>query len=78
MIVYRCACYLMISVPVNGGYTQWTSWGACPVTCGGSTHQRTRSCTQPIPLHGGLTCIQQNLGPATESEACGNALCPSK
>ena len=64
-----------MDISVDGGYTQWTSWSVCPVTCGGSTHTRTRSCTAPTPQNGGRTCIQQGLGVATENEACNTNIC---
>ena len=69
---------ILILVPVYGGYTKWSAWSKCPVTCGGGIHQRTRTCTQPEPKHGGLTCVQQNMGASSEGRPCGNAECPSR
>lgn len=57
---------------VNGSWSAWGSWDACTVTCGGGTQTRTRSCTDPIPEHGGLNCT----GSAEESAACGTVTCP--
>jgi len=52
--------------PVHGGYTLWTAWTVPdPVTW---TSTRYRTCTNPEPANGGLTCIQQNLGPAAETK----------
>ncbi|XP_078378120.1 properdin-like [Oculina patagonica] len=58
--------------PVDGGWSDWSAWGSCTVTCGGGTQTRTRTCTNPPPSNGGLPCS----GPATESQQCGTASCP--
>ena len=71
--------YTFLAAVVNGGYTQWSAWSVCPVTCGGSTHTRTRTCTNPVAVPPyGRDCLQQGLGPAAETEACGTVNCPSK
>ena len=60
---------------VDGGYTQWTSWTACGVTCGYSTQTRARTCTNPIPQYLGADCS----GDADESQQCyAGIMCPSK
>jgi hypothetical protein len=61
---------------VHGGYTQWTAWSTCTATCGGGSHTRTRSCTNPTPDVDGRSCIDQGLGPAFETESCNNNICP--
>ena len=46
--------------PVNGGFSDWVNSGVCSHTCGTEGLQRqVRTCTNPPPQHGGLTC-QQN------------------
>ena len=60
--------YLLLAV--DGGYTNWSEWEACSVTCGGGSQKRSRTCTNPSPSGGGQTCLQQNLGPAEETQAC--------
>jgi Thrombospondin type 1 domain. len=38
--------------PVNGGWSEFTPYGTCSATCGGTIKQR-RYCTNPEPLYGG-------------------------
>ena len=61
--------------PVPGGYTEWSQWEKCSVTCGGGVQSRYRTCTSPPPSDGGLTCIEQNLGPAEEIRQCNQQNC---
>ncbi|XP_057299773.1 coadhesin-like [Hydractinia symbiolongicarpus] len=53
---------------VNGGYTDWTEWTACSISCGKGTKSRDRECTNPKPFSGGSDC--NALGPAHESSEC--------
>ncbi|KAL9969288.1 hypothetical protein ACROYT_G021487 [Oculina patagonica] len=62
--------------PVPGGYTDWSEWGECSVTCGGGVQKRTRTCTNPPPSGGAPTCIEQDLGPAEEEQDCNTQDCP--
>ncbi|XP_067654313.1 SCO-spondin-like isoform X2 [Haliotis asinina] len=73
----------LVGCPVNGGVTQWTTWNsasvACPVTCGTSaqkTTERRRTCTNPIPVNGGVFCSETLLETRTESCGLTNA-CPT-
>jgi prepilin-type N-terminal cleavage/methylation domain-containing protein len=56
---------------VNGGWSDWSSWGSCSVSCGGGTQTRSRTCTNPAPANGGASCS----GSATESQSCNTAAC---
>ncbi|XP_060595944.1 microfibril-associated glycoprotein 4-like [Ruditapes philippinarum] len=56
---------------VNGGWTDWSKWGQCSVSCGVGLQSRTRSCTDPTPDNGGLHCIGQNL----KDQLCYKGLC---
>ncbi|XP_060579783.1 SCO-spondin-like, partial [Ruditapes philippinarum] len=58
--------------PVNGGWTQWTAWDDCSVTCAGGTQTRSRSCTNPLPQYGGAQCS----GSGSDSQQCNTENCP--
>ncbi|XP_048579836.1 uncharacterized protein LOC116619170 isoform X2 [Nematostella vectensis] len=60
--------------PIHGGYTSWTTFTTCSLTCGGGTSYRYRNCTSPIPRHGGSNCSV--LGPAYEENECNTVPCP--
>ena len=59
---------------VNGGYSKWSDFGKCSVSCGGGVQSRSRSCDNPKPAHGGKDCSK--LGPALESRSCNSHPCP--
>uniref|UniRef100_A0A1I8IRW6 Sema domain-containing protein n=1 Tax=Macrostomum lignano TaxID=282301 RepID=A0A1I8IRW6_9PLAT len=55
---------------VDGGWSAWDAWSSCP-TCRASrgrpdTRERTRTCSQPRPAHGGAPCE----GPPGQTEVC--------
>lgn len=51
---------------VDGGWSDWSSWGECSKSCGHGQETRTRTCTNPPPQHGGNYC----LGVGLESRKC--------
>ena len=59
------AC-LAHTCPVQGGWSTWSRWSYCNVTCGAGHRTRTRSCNNPKPQNGGLEC----LGEAEQVEEC--------
>ncbi|CAH3177156.1 unnamed protein product [Porites evermanni] len=62
---------------IDGGFTEWSEWSECSATCGGGTHQRSRTCTNPPPKNDGKPCSEQvNLGPPKETENCNTQDCP--
>ncbi|XP_050412065.1 coadhesin isoform X1 [Patella vulgata] len=69
-------CYKIC--PVNGGWSDYVETGrtACSATCGPGIQVRTlsRTCTNPSPAHGGLTC--QGDSTTTEEVDCNTRPCP--
>lgn len=61
-------------VLVDGGFSEWTSWDTCSVTCGTGTHTRTRDCNSPTPAYGGADCV----GDLLETESCNEGPCPGR
>lgn len=60
--------------PVDGGFGDWSLYGACSASCGGGKRRRTRSCDNPTPAYGGKNC--SSLGPSMETMACNTQKCP--
>ncbi|XP_062508274.1 SCO-spondin-like [Corticium candelabrum] len=58
--------------PVNGGWTWWSIWSSCSLTCEGGKQNRTRQCTNPLPRYGGLGCP----GPNVDIQECAYVNCP--
>uniref|UniRef100_A0A8W8KZK8 SUEL-type lectin domain-containing protein n=1 Tax=Magallana gigas TaxID=29159 RepID=A0A8W8KZK8_MAGGI len=58
--------------PIDGVWATWGSWGTCTVTCGGGSHTRSRTCTNPAPQYGGAACP----GSSGSSQACNTQHCP--
>ena len=83
-----CVCRLgytgancsLAPTPVDGGYSEWSEWSPCEgEPCETVIQTRTRTCTNPVPLHGGLTCEEQSLGPRLETRTCEvTEGCPSR
>ncbi|XP_041479272.1 sushi, von Willebrand factor type A, EGF and pentraxin domain-containing protein 1-like [Lytechinus variegatus] len=57
---------------VDGGWSGWSPWTECPVTCGGDVHYRYRECNNPEPQNGGLPCS----GAEVEEQPCNTQECP--
>lgn len=73
--VQSTQCYL-VDCPIDGNYTAWSNWTTCSATCGEGTKTRTRSCTNPSPLHGGRDCTE--LGSNIEIKPCKEHNCLGK
>ena len=57
---------------VDGGFSKWTPFSSCSVTCGGSgVKVRTRTCTNPPRQWKGKDCV----GARQESMACNEGPC---
>ncbi|XP_060551735.1 thrombospondin-1-like, partial [Ruditapes philippinarum] len=47
--------------PIHGGWTKWTNWGACSVTCDIGIQRRHRNCTNPYPSRFGDHCFGDTM-----------------
>ncbi|XP_073903349.1 hemicentin-1 isoform X3 [Castor canadensis] len=61
-----------VIVQVHGGFSPWSSWRSCSVTCGKGIQKRSRLCNSPLPANGGKPC----QGSDSETRNCQNKLCP--
>lgn len=58
---------------MDGYWAEWSEWGSCSVSCGDKgTRIRNRTCSDPMPQHGGESCA----GNKTETELCDEIICP--
>ncbi|KAM9774698.1 SCO-spondin [Syngnathus typhle] len=55
-----------IDCTVDGGWTPWSVWSDCSVTCGRGTQVQTRACINPPPRNNGSHCD----GPERQSQEC--------
>ena len=57
--------------PIDGGWSQWTSWSSCQSNC---RQQRNRTCDSPSPLFGGVECpgnrTELSLTPCYGDDCC--------
>uniref|UniRef100_A0A674MPC0 Complement factor properdin n=1 Tax=Takifugu rubripes TaxID=31033 RepID=A0A674MPC0_TAKRU len=79
-------CDQLPNCPVDGGWSSWTSFSACPVTCGVGLQVSDRKCNNPPAnnpaRHGQLVAFSgtphadcgatPDGGPKIESQACSN------
>ena len=61
-----------IPCPVNGGWSNWTSFTECSASCGIGVTIALRSCSNPAPEFGGLNCE----GDSVEETECDAGPCP--
>ena len=66
--------FALLSILVDGGFSEWGNWNPCSTTCGNSFKTRSRECNFPLPQNGGKDCE----GVYEESVACNVPQCPSK
>eukprot|EP00118_Oscarella_pearsei_P026045 m.309288 g.309288 ORF g.309288 m.309288 type:complete len:577 (+) comp45997_c0_seq1:262-1992(+) len=59
---------------VHGGWSKWSTWSQCTVTCGGGRKARERLCNNPAPQNGGSKCI----GKSIQSRKCAKRRCASR
>uniref|UniRef100_A0A4W4HMF9 SCO-spondin n=1 Tax=Electrophorus electricus TaxID=8005 RepID=A0A4W4HMF9_ELEEL len=60
-----------IDCQVDGGWTPWSMWSDCTVTCGRGGQVRSRACVNPPPRNNGTNCF----GPEREAQNCHVAPC---
>lgn len=60
--------------PVNGGWSDWSSWSACDKTVCGTvcTQTQIRECDNPVPSNGGIECT----GETSQTKTADNPACP--
>ncbi|XP_071504257.1 uncharacterized protein [Diadema antillarum] len=58
--------------PIDGQWSDWTSWGSCTATCGPGVRHRSRTCNNPSPANGGASCD----GNLLMTEFCDLPPCP--
>ncbi|XP_059141737.1 uncharacterized protein LOC131929503 isoform X2 [Physella acuta] len=69
---YTCNCHegykglFCTEKIINGGWSNWTDWSVCPVTCDGGVISRYRTCNNPTPDPSGVPCS----GNANETKPC--------
>ncbi|XP_077140161.1 properdin-like [Ranitomeya variabilis] len=67
------SCSLQDCCPQVGGWSSWSSWTPCSVTCRVGQRQRTRECTNPPP-----SCNADCPGHRVETEQCDTyQICPT-
>ena len=70
---FSLTCFLIeFLVTVDGKWSTWGSWTSCPVSCGGGSQTRHRTCTDPPPSNNGMTCE----GDTSETQPCNIQQCP--
>ena len=74
LFILCCCCLFFFVDPINGGWTDWTVWFPCSVSCGGGVQISIRFCTKPYPSRGGKYCV----GPSVKKQICNPQHCPCK
>uniref|UniRef100_A0A7M5U4W9 C-type lectin domain-containing protein n=1 Tax=Clytia hemisphaerica TaxID=252671 RepID=A0A7M5U4W9_9CNID len=58
--------------PVDGGWSSWSGFSSCTLSCGSGAQYRTRACDNPASQYGGKHCE----GDEREERACNTNPCP--
>ncbi|TRY83537.1 hypothetical protein DNTS_016252, partial [Danionella cerebrum] len=56
----------------DGGWSHWSPWSACSVSCGEGVVTRIRLCNSPTPQMGGRDCS----GDGRQTQSCREKACP--
>lgn len=62
--------FIMYTI-LDGGWSDWSAWGACSVSCGYGLVRRHRNCDNPPPSFSGRSCVGNDV----ETDLCSNQLC---
>ncbi|KAJ8010539.1 hypothetical protein DPEC_G00076130 [Dallia pectoralis] len=66
-----------IDCRVDGGWTPWSVWSDCPVTCGRGNQIRSRACINPPPRNNGTHCNgSEREAQDCHAQPCLDDLCP--
>ena len=57
---------------MDGGWAAWYNWSSCSTSCGIGVKTRRRTCSKPVPQHGGINCPGNN----TQVHSCFDRACP--
>mgnify|MGYP001218478592 CR=1 FL=1 len=60
---------------IDGNWGDWSGWSNCPVSCGGSTQNKSRLCNNPKPENGGKNCSTE-ISSDFEIQRCNETPCP--
>ncbi|XP_045525030.1 netrin receptor unc-5-like isoform X1 [Pieris brassicae] len=62
----------VLSVYVNGGWSEWSPWVPCRCGSQSSGRRRTRTCSEPAPVNGGAPCRGQSSQSDDDCLKCQN------
>ncbi|XP_056307202.1 SCO-spondin-like [Danio aesculapii] len=60
-----------VDCDMDGGWSSWTPWGVCSVSCGVGLQSRYRFCSDPEPAGAGLPCT----GARRDDRVCASTPC---